>query len=439
VPATQRRVTRASARILSIGVPLPGVRVDNYNIVSAPSYFDYDAIVTDTRATSNFIEAALRGEQQPQTFGGQPVTAHPDQAGDIALADLLTRRADETAAFFDRGGVAVVFAHPPLAHTISEGVRWSDDGWLGDHAPSLTPAEGTQIEVADYQHPLAAFVHAQSANISYRARLSGHHAPTDARVFARSIGGAAIGIEYAAGNGRVALLPALKSIPSGDGRYALSESLQAGIRRILGVPGEGRPPPWLSKHPLPGLPERADALKQARKDADAATAALTAAEHAHDDLARYQRLLWQEGRLGLDDAVLDALRLLGFDVFDRDPDELELRTAGTTILLEIDASDGEIGLAAHHRLRQRMERAIEKRTAAVPRGLLIINGHRHTTPADRPPQASDALRAAANQMQYAVCPTTLLYDAAVAHLNDDTTTVVTAFRDRLLTETGLLT
>jgi hypothetical protein len=85
-----------------------------------------------------------------------------------------------------------------------------------------------------------------------------------------------------------------------------------------------------------------------------------------------------------------------------------------------------------------MERAIEKRTAAVPRGLLIINGHRHTTPADRPPQASDALRAAAVQMQYAVCPTTLLYDAVVAHLTADTTTVA-AFRLRLLTETGLLT
>jgi hypothetical protein len=434
-PASHR-TARSVARILSLGFPLPGVRVDNYNVCSAPAFFDYDAIVVDLRALSRFVETVLRGEQQAQTFGGRRVMRHAEQPDDIAIAALLGQRADETTRLLARGGLVVLFAHPPAEHVLAEGAVWRDDAWLGAEAPRTTPADGTEARISDYEHPLAAFVHGQAANIAYRAHVRDADLPPGARVFARSAGGATVGLDYPAGGGRIVVLPALKAVPSGDGRYALSDAFQAGIRRLLGVPGEGRAPQWIASHPVPGLDERAAAVKRAQQASTDAENALIAAEAAHEELARYQRLLWQEGRLGLEDAVLDALRSIGAQVYATDPDNLELRIDGRLVLLEIDASEREVDLAPHYRLRQRLETAIEKRGTA-PRGLLIVNGHRHTAPSERGPQASPALRAAAEQMQYAVAPTTLLFAAVVRQLNGEAEAAA-AFLTRLVVEVGVL-
>jgi hypothetical protein len=215
----------------------------------------------------------------------------------------------------------------------------------------------------------------------------------------------------------------------------MSEALQAGIRRMLGVEAEGRPPHWLRGHTLPGLDERAGRVTRARADADAAQAALAEAERAHAEIARYQRLLWQRGQVGLDDAVLDALRLIGCDVYASDPTALELRVDSTRVLVEIEASDVAVDLAPHYRLRQRIERQIQ-RSGEAPRGVIIVNGYRLDPPAERRPQASDALRTASQTMRYAVLPTTLLFDAVAAHLAGDTAPA-RALRDALRSAEGL--
>jgi len=435
-PPPQRRVI---GRILSLGFPLPGIRVDNYTFCSAPSFFDYDAIVVDPNALSKLIEGVLDGSVEARTFGDRRVTNTPEHAGDVALGDLLLRRRDETRALLDRGGVVVCFAHPPAAHrSIASAGALDDYYWLADRAPDLIAGDGTQAEICDYQHPMAPFVLGQLANLSYRAHLPGARDP-----FVRSYGGGAIGGDIASSPGRVSdergrivMLPALKSLPSGDARYALSESLQAGIRRMIGVIAEGHAPFWTPRYGLPGLDERAQAVDAARKTQDAAQTALDDAQRAHDEVARYQRLLWQQGQVGLEDAVLDALRLIGCDVYANDPNALELSADGTRVLIEIEASDGAVDMAPHYRLRQRIERAIE-RTGDAPRGLIIVNGHRLLAPDERPPQASEALRTAAETMRYAVATTAGLFDAVAAKLSGDDETVA-AYRRQLTVGESLL-
>ena len=425
---TQRRVT---GRILSLGFPLPGVRVDNYSFCSAPSFFDYDAIVVDPNALSKLIEGVLAGSAEARTFSDRLVTNTPEHAGDAALGDILLRRREETRALLDNGGVIVCFAHAPSRHAVADADPLDDYYWLGDCAPALIAGDGTQAQICDYQHPMAPFVLGQLANLSYRAHL--RDAPN---AFVRSYGGGAIGGDIASERGRIVMLPALKALPSGDGRYALSEALQSGIRRMLGVVAEGRAPFWMPRYPLHGLDVRAQAVEAAAKALDAAQTALDAAERAHDEIARYQRLLWQQGQVGLDDAVIDALRVIGFEVYANDPNALELRSGSDRVLFEIDASDAAVDMAPHYRLRQRIEHAIE-RTGAAPRGLIIINGHRLLAPDERPPQASDALRTAAVTMRYAIATTASLFDAVAAKLSgaDD---AVAAYRGRLAEAEGLL-
>lgn len=433
---------RPIGRILSLGFPLPGVRVDNYSFLSAPSVFDYDAVVVDPSALGQLIEAVVAGAEEARAFSGDCVRNGPAAPGQASLAELLERRRDEIALLLGNGGAVVCFACPATTHEGIHGTRPLDDYyWLPGSVslvcrpPALQPADGTEAYVVDYQHPLASFVAGQSANFAYRARFDTALVP-DGHVFARSRGGAAIAVELPVASGRVVMLPALASMPSGDARYAMSDALQAGIRRLLGVAGEGREPPWTEAFAIPGLDARAADLAAARAASDDAEQELVRLQARYDELARFRRLLWQEGHLGLDEVVLDALRSIGFKVYDRDPAAVELRADGEQLLLEIESSARAIDLAPHYRLRQRIERVIEQRGAA-PRGLLVVNGQRSMRPQDRAHEVSDALRAASVTMRYCIAPAHTLFAALVAHLLGDDEKVA-SYRRALLCHDGII-
>jgi hypothetical protein len=427
---------RALGRILSLGYPLPGPRVDNFTFVSAPSFSDYDAMVVNPLALSELIEKVCAGEVEVATYAGRRVRNSPEAPGEASLSAVLLRRRDETLALLQRGGAVIAFASPPALHAGIAGIGPLDSWyWLGERAPALTAAEGSELAVVDFQHPLAAFAHGQLGNTLYRATLPPESGACG--VFVRTRGGAPAAAELQGGPGRIVLLPALKAPPAGDARYRASDVMQSGIRRLLGAMAEGRPPAWMTQFPLPGLEDRAAAVAAARTDADAARKRVEDAEREHEELARYQQLLWQEGPSGLDDIVVSALKLIGCDVYDRTPDAIEARIDGTQVLIEIDAAEHAVELAAHYRLRQRMEDAIARR-AQSPRGLLVINGYRLLPPKERPAQVSDALRAAAETMRYALAPTTGLYAAVGAKLAGDVEAAA-AYRRRLVTEEGLLT
>ncbi|MBI3780692.1 MAG: TolC family protein, partial [candidate division NC10 bacterium] len=117
-----------------------------------------------------------------------------------------------------------------------------------------------------------------------------------------------------------------------------------------------------------------------------------------------------QGSVGLNEVALDALRLIGFAVYDRDPGALELRDGDCSLLPEIESGEHPIDLAPHYRLRQRIEREIERRGVA-PRGLLIVNGARLMPPEQRAPEVSEALRVAAETMRYCIAPTHTLFGA----------------------------
>lgn len=427
------RGVRRIGRILSIGFPLPGPRVDNYNIVSAPSFFDYDALVINPAAMSSYVDTVIDGSVEARTFDGRPVSAAPAPGVD-SLADVLARRRDETRALLGHGGAVVCFAHPPRTHEIAGDRPLDSYGWIED-APPLVPAHGTEAVVVDATHPLAPFVIGQAANVAYTARIDVARAP-GARVFVESRGGAAIGGELHRERGRFVLLPALNAISSGEPRYSMADLLQASIRRLIGALAEGRTPDWVERAALPGLDGRARSVASARDARDAAQAALDTAQAAYDDLTKYRLLLWQEGALGLEPVVRDALRLIGFDVYDADPASLTLRRDGAMILLEIDASAEAVGMAAHYRIRERFEQAIA-RGGERPRGVVFVNGFRLSDPSGRPPQASVALRTAAETMGYAIATTASLFDAVAACLSGDDAAVET-YRRRLVTETGVL-
>ncbi len=437
-------------RILSLGFPMPGPPVDNHSFASAPTFFDYDALVVDPAALSRLIEEVVDGSAGHTTRSGERVTNAPSAPDDVALGNLLRDRRDETARLLARGGLVVCFAHPNAAHPLVAGLAECDRySWLPPPAglryrePFLRRGAGSEFLPAERDHPFASYVEQFRGHLAYRAYFD-DTVPAFAgtgQVFVRSGGGAAVGIELAIGQGRAVFLPPPAREPTGDRRYVFSNALQEGIRQTLRLAAKASPPRWLGEYELPGVRERATARDEAKDALAQAREALAGREQAVDELERYRRLLWQEGKYGLEEPVRAALALLGFEIVPQDidrPAELQLGSGTrdqTSVLLEVDASVEAVAMAGHHRLLRRLEEAIAQ--GKPKRGLLIINGYRTQPPPERPAQYQDSLRLAAERMRYCVATTEQLFHAVRAALAGDEATV-RAFRDRLLTTEGVL-
>lgn len=437
-------------RILSLGVPMPGPQVDNHTFANAPAFFDYDALVADPAALSRLIEDVVAGAGEHKTRSDERVLNGATEPDTIDLADLLRERQAQTARLLARGGLVVCIARPNVVHHRVAGFSGCDRYfWLPAppglqyREPFLRRGEGTQVVLIEHDHPFCGYLERFRGKLAYHAYFA-DDAPGFAgagRVVARSVGGAAVAVELALGHGRAVFLPPLARPPTGDARYASSNALQESIRQALRLAAASSPPPWLREYDLPGLPERIADRERAQEQLADAREQLAASEAALDELERYRRLLWQEGRYGLEEPVRAALAFLGFQVA---PDDLdapaELRLDGETALLEVDASAEAVGMDGHHRLRRRLEEAIAQAKPAAPgkpRGVLIINGYRTQPPAQRPQQYHDALRIAAESMRYCLATSEQLFHAVRAALTGDEATV-RAFRQRLLTTEGVL-
>lgn len=434
-------------RILSLGFPMPGPPVDNHSFASAPSFFDYDALVVDPKALSQLIEEIADGSGEHTTRSGDRVVNGPTGPGTVGLADLLRDRRDETARLLARGGAVVCLAYPNVLHGRVDGWAGCDrycwlpapDG-LRYAEPFLRRGDGTLLPPAAKSHPFAPFLTRFQSRLAYQAYFD-DTALSDDQVLARSAGGAAIAVELSVGAGSAVFLPPpARPLPSEE-RYEASYALQEAIRQTLRLASASASPYWLSQYRLPGLAERIEAREAAKSNLTETETDLTASEEALEELERFRRLLWQEGRYGLEDGVRAALALLGFQVYPRELDQpaqialADDRHHQRIALLEIDASEEAVGMDGHYRLRQRLEEAIAQGKAA--RGALIINGYRRTPPAERPAQYTEALRAAAERLRYCVATTEQLFHAVRAALEGDETTVH-AFRERLLTTEGVL-
>ena len=64
-------------RLLAIGYPLPNVNIDNYNALTAPSYFDYDAMFIDPASITKVVRTLIESEDQFDAFDGRPKPPPP--------------------------------------------------------------------------------------------------------------------------------------------------------------------------------------------------------------------------------------------------------------------------------------------------------------------------------------------------------------------------
>ena len=226
---------------LVLGIPLPHITFDNYSFLSAPSLFDYDRIIVDMSALSEAVEQGRDGSPEHRTHSGQTVVNGPSSTRTFSLAELLRLRRLEAERALARGGTVVCLAYPDVAHEGITGLPgWRRYDWLPapegfSYTEHLLAGFGKPgVEIADAEHAFAPYVDTFGVRLAFRAYASEQDGSFSqyGRVFARSPGGAAVGVELKVGTGRVILLPPLDSLDYSKDRVPLANVLCDCLERM---------------------------------------------------------------------------------------------------------------------------------------------------------------------------------------------------------------
>ncbi len=409
-------------RVLSIGHPLPNSAVDNRSIFDAPTLFDYEAIVIDLAAVQESVREAALATAPHQTSAGVPVVNGESIGGASGLAELLNRRRDEMTRALERGAVVAAYLYPTSLVTEVAGMSGLDRYFLlpapagmGWDAQTIRGGEGRTGAIVDHAHPFASVVEATRRRLHYRAYLNdrARGVAEHARVFVRSTGGAPIGAQMPLLAGQLILLPAITSASSTQAMPE-AQAVVAAMQEALGRVDDDRRPGWLDDQPVPGLAEREEKVDETRAALERAQGAFDDARAAAGELSPLREVLWRAGEQALMPAVVRCLELLGFGVRE-DGSGWLLTSPEGELLLEAEASEREVRMDPHYRLRARADRLLEER-ARPARGLIVISGHRMTEPVRREAQPGDALRVAAESVGYALLTVDELFSAASSAL-----------------------
>ncbi|MBI2773257.1 MAG: hypothetical protein HYX56_02015 [Chloroflexi bacterium] len=431
-------------RLLSIGSPLPHVDIDNYNPLTAPSYFDYDALFVDpagiTRAAAQLLEEGHEFEAQD----GRPVVNAPGSATAVSAADQFLRRSEETARLLEAGGVVIVLGRPNAMQPGVRGFEGCDRyGWLPAPAgmawgpPFLKAADGRTVRIASEVHPAAPMLREFRTGIHYRAIFDdGNPAVARAgRVIATGGAGGPIAMEFSVLGGRVVFLPVLPE-EAGNVRSQIAERVVGLARALLGDAAAPEPPYWVRSIPVPGLEQVEAELEEAEADAAEAAGRLAPIRERLDQLAAHRRLLTDDGG-SLARAVSSALVLLGFAPFNQAGEPLLVESEGRLAMVECEGSAEMVVEWPYVRLQRRLEERLLLRNDQL-KGIVIANGQRTRAPESREQQVSEQLRIACENYRYCLMTGETLFALVQRALGGADVDALGGIQRRIMNANGLL-
>ena len=432
-------------RVLVIGYPLPDSSIDNYNVLTAPSYFDYDALVVDPASITRDAARLVEDGVEFAAHDGRPVLNAPTSASAVSAADQIRRRADETRRMLESGATVIVFARPNAIQPGIAGFEGCDryawlpaPGGLSWGTPYLRAAEGKNIRITAEDHPAASLLREFRSEVAFRATFDDRlpEVRSAGRVIATAGAGVPVAMEFAVLGGRVLFLPPFGDEP-GPVRSQVSTAIVDLCARLSSAAAVGDDPYWARSVALPGLEQAEAELETATAAAAAAQAHVTTVRAQHDEIEHHRRLLWADGRQ-FEAAVMDALRVLGFGVTGGLGDPLSVTSEGMETLVEMESSREQVVEWPYIRLQRRLEDLLLKKNEK-PDGLVIVNGHRLTSPDSRAEQFSTPLRIACENYRYALMTTDTLLALVQRAMGGAEESDLAGIRRRILNTHGLVT
>lgn len=432
-------------KLLAIGYPLPHIDIDNYSPLTAPSFFDYDAVFVDPASFTRSAAQLLEEGHEFEAHDGRPVVNAPTTATAVSAADQLRRRADETRRLLEAGGVVIVAARPNATQAgvlgfegcdryswlpAPEGMAWS--------APYLRAAEGRTIRVVTDDHPAAPLMREHRRSLAYRATFDDRQAPVrqHARILATSGAAVPIAAEFSVLNGRVVFIPALPD-ETGTVRSDLAERLVNMAAQLTNDAVQPEAPYWSRGIPVPGLEQVEAELADAQAHLAESEARVAVSRERQDDLADHRRLLTDEGP-ALVRAVVRALALLEFAQTNQPGEPLAVESEGQLAYVECEGSRDEVVEWPYIRLQRRLEEWLLQHGDQL-KGVVVVNGQRTLPPDERTKQFTDPLRNACDNYRYCLMTGETLFALVQRALGGAEPAVLTGMRRRILGAAGLLT
>ena len=432
-------------RVLVIGFAMPDPRIDNYQPLNAPAFFDYDALIVDPASFTSSAAALLNGEREFEAQDGRPVINGATTASAVSAADQLRRRGDETQRLLSSGGTIVVLARPNATLGGIVGFEGCDRySWLPAPAgiawgpPFLRAAEGATIRIAAEDHVFAPILRDFRKSFVVRAIFDDQHPAlrTAGRVIARGGSGVAIGMEFSVLGGRVIFVPAAID-ESGANRSKLAGRMVDALALITTDPGAESETQWERAIAVPGLEQVEAEVEEASQATSEAASRLETAEARSGALRSHRRLLTREGP-EFTAAVAEALALIGFGVTSSESPALQLDADGETLFAECEGSREKVVEWPYVRLQRRLEERLLS-SGESAKGLVVVNGYRAKAPESRDQQFTDPLRIACENYRYCLVTGDTLFAVVQRALGGADEGFLAGVRRRISTTSGLMT
>lgn len=430
-------------RVLAIGYPLPDMAIDNYNVLTAPSYSDYDALIIDPSSITKSVHSLIEDGAEFNAFDSRPVINAPTTASAVSAADQLRRRATETRRLLETGGTVVVMARPNAIEPGVLGFEGCDryhwlpaPGGISWGSPYLRAAEGKTVRIVAENHPTASLLRNFRADIGYRAIFDDRQSELRSvgRVIAAGGSSIPVAMDFPLLGGRVVFIPAFNEDTTN--RSPLATALVDVCRRLNNAVIPEDAPYWVRSVAVPGLEQAEAELEEAQAAALEATAHADTVRERHDALERHRRLLWEDGS-AFTQAVIEAFRVLGFGVTGGYGEPIVLTSEGTTAFLEAESSREQVVEWPYIRLQRRLEERLLK-SGDQFNGVIVANGYRTAETASRQEQVATTLRVASENYQYCLLTGESLFAAIQRALGGADDAALRGMRRRILSTHGLV-
>ncbi len=383
-------------KILSVDFPLEGQGIENASFWDAPSFSDYDVVIINPSQISETWTKRIK----PEADGSLSTFCALDKGFGNFVNNFFSKRREETSLLLRvTGGILIcILKEKGQKLYLSHGNEsWSVDkySWLPsiklgyynhNFNSSIFTRKGEHIKLEDKKSSFSQYISGLMDSLIYESIISGEILKI-VNTFAVNKVGEVVGGEVPFGKGKIVFLPPLKRIDPPK----VSGILIDCIRKSLHWTEPLKKPPWITKYSLAKektVKSEIDSLKEREKEIKNL---IDEQEKKMFRLEMVKSLLYEQGKHGLEPAVREAFRTLGFNVLE--PEEYEeeydlfIRDGDHIIIGEIEGSIKQVGVTKYRQLLDYADVRVTK--GEKVKGILIGNGFLETDPEKRNGQFTD--------------------------------------------------
>lgn len=420
-------------KIISIGFGIPGLDRCNYSYNSSQSLLDADVIVFEPDFSCYTEHHFHKGKKsfENDSFRLKKDTERWRSEISVALREGKTVFVfmGKYEEFYIRTGQRKRSGTGKNMKTLNTVSKYNNYEFLPVKIPPLTSAKGSELKFSG-NDLFAGFWKGFRGYIKYECYFN-HQEGIDELLFFTKTGRFPVGGIFRKEEGKLVLLPPIRYpvieytewSPKAEVSWAKeSEFGERLVRALLDIDtalrtGTFQPPAWIDNYRLKSETELMEKINSASKDIEKLQEKKDALSDRLQEERKLKNLLFETGK-PLEDAVIEALEILGYEVEDYRDGALQIDQVisdpdGTRYIGETKGKNDAIKIGAFRQLLDNIQGDFERKDItnhAV--GILFGNGFRNTHPHERGKQFTDKCITRAKQTEYILVRTSDLFEVA---------------------------